>query len=201
LKKTTKTVLTGILGVVLILVLAAFILLMNIRWEFTKYLDGKYSELSFTVGFTKIDPIYGKYYAMASCSDDNIVFPITKSFNTKHIQENYVQTKSQQQYNYRLNEIFRGSIIEGQIRSITGGGKTPFDKGSIYTQINIHLTEDAKHVLAAKEVMHMLQENNISAERIIFTYETDKHVYEIKLSSEDYSFNEEEIKDKVKMIK
>lgn len=182
-------------------VLTAFILLMSIRGEFTRYLDEKYSELSFTVGFTKVDLIYDKFYAKVTCLDDYTIFPISKSFKTKDIHENYVQYKSQNQYNSRIKEIFYGSGIESKIKSVTGGGKIPFENGGIYTQINIYLTDDAEHISVVKKVLYVLKENNISAERIILTYEKDKHVYEIWLSSDDYYLEENEIEAKVKKIK
>ncbi len=199
--KKAKAILTGILGVLLVLFLAVCILLINIRGEFVKHLEEKYSEQSFTVGFTKIDPIYGNFYAMATCLNDHTVFPIAKSFNTKHIRDNYVQSRSQNQYNSRLDEIFKGSIIENQIGSVTGGGKMPFQNDGIYTQINIYLTEDAMHISAATDALRMLNENNISAERIIFTYEKDRHVYEILLSLDDYQLTEKELEAKVRRIK
>lgn len=201
MKRKTKRILTGILGTALVLVLAAFTYLNGIRGEFKEYLGQEYPGLSFAVGFTKIDPIYEKFYSKATCLEDGTVFSLSKSFNTNQISDNYARTKSQHRYNSTLEEIFKGSAIESQIRSITGGGKTLFQNDGKYTQINIHLADDAQHILAVKEAMHILGQNNITAERIIFTYEKDRHVYEIHLSSDDYGLNEKDIEAKVRRIK
>ncbi len=199
--KKVKIFLTSMLGILLVLILIALIFLMSIRGEFARYLDEKYSEISFTVGFTRVDFIYGEFYAKATCLDDYTNFPITKSFKTKEIHEDYVQYKSKDQYNSRIKEIFYGSWIENKIKSVTGGGKIPFENGGTYTQINIHLTDEEEHISDIEKVLHLLKENNISAERIILSYEKDKHVYEIRLSSDNYSLTEKEIEAKVERIK
>jgi len=199
LTKKTKIFLTGVLGIMLGLVLTASIFLLSIRGEFTKYLDEKHSNLSFAVGLPKIDVIYGNFYANATCLDDYTVFPISKSFKTNDIREDYVQYKSQNQYNARINEIFYGSDVENSIRSVTGGGKIPF--GGDFTQVNIYLTDEEEHIADVRKILHILKDNNISAEKIILTYEKDKHVYEISLSSEDYLLTEQDIETRVKRIK
>ncbi len=195
------TVITGMIGIFLVLVLTAFIYLMGIRGEFKKYLHETYSELTFSVGFTRIDPIYGKFYANVTCLNDYTSFPISKTFKTKEIHEDYIQYKSTIQYNTRIKEIFYGSKIERYIKNVTGGSKTPFEESAIYDQINIHLSDDAEQKNIAKETLHMLKENNISARLVIFTYEKDKHVYEIRLSSDDNYLTEKEIEARVRMIK
>lgn len=184
------------------LVLAVFILLIGVRGEFTNYLEAKYSDLSFGVGFVKIDPIYGKFHANVTCLNDEIVFPISKSFKTKDIHEDYPQYKSQIQYNSKIKGIFVGSDIESYIKSITGGGKMPFENGGVYTQINIYLIDNTEHYMPiVKKVLNVLKDNNISAEKIIITYEKDRHVYEMLLTSDDYSMNEMEIEAKVETRK
>jgi hypothetical protein len=169
--------------------------------EFTKYLDEKYSELSFEVGFTKVDPIYGKFYTKATCLDDNTIFTISKSFRMKDISENYIGRKSQNQYNSKINEVFYGSGLENKIRSVTGSGNTTYENGSIYTQINIYLSNDVEPISVIKNILNVLRKNNISAEKIIWTYEKEKHVYAIELSSDEYYLTEKEIEAKVKKIK
>lgn len=191
----------SLMGILLALVLTAFIFLMGIRGEFIKYLSEKYSDLSFRVGFTKIDPIYGKFYTDVTCLNDNTPFPITKSFKTKEIQEDYPQYKSRIQYNSKIKGMFDGSDIKSHIESVTGGSKIPFEDDGVYTQINIHLTNEAQPIPVAKKVLYILKENNTSAERVILTYESDKHVYEMLLSSDDYTLNENELEAKVKRIK
>jgi len=201
LTEKVKIFLISTIGILLVLILTAFISLMCIRGEFTEYLEEKYSGLSFKVGFTKVDLIYGKFYTNVTCLNDSTSFPISKSFKTKDIHEDYIQYKSQIQYNSKIKRMFNGSGIESYIKSVTGGGKIPFENGGIYTQINIYLTDDAEHISVVKKVLYVLKENNISAERIILTYEKDKHVYEIWLSSDDYPLTENEIEAKVKKIK
>ncbi len=201
MSKKVKILLTSIIGILLVLVLTSFIFLMGIRGEFTKYLEENYSNLSFKIGFTKINLIYSKFYANVTCLNDGTLFPISKSFKTKDIHENYPQYKSRIQYNSKIKGIFDGSDIESYIKSVTGGGKIPFENNSVYTQINIYLTDDAEHIPVVKKVLYILKESNISAERIILIYEKDKHVYEIRLSSDDYALTEDEIEAKVKKIK
>lgn len=182
--------------------LTVFIFLFDIQGEFTKYLEEKYSGLSFKVGFVKIDPIYDNFYAKVTCLNDETVFPISKSFKTKDIHEDYPQYKSKIQYSSRIKGVFDGSDIESYIKSITGGGKIPFENSGVYTQVNIDLTDDTEHIPAViKKVLHVLKDNNIFAETIIITYEKNKHVYEIRVSSDDYTINDNEIEAKVEKIK
>ncbi|MDD4524207.1 MAG: hypothetical protein PHW84_15510 [Methanosarcina sp.] len=201
MSKKNKNLLISSIRILLVLILIVFIFLMGIRGEFTKYLEVKYSDLSFDVGFVKTDPIYGNFYANVTCLNDYTFFPISKSFKTKNIHEDYPQHKSRNQYNSKIIDIFDGSDLESYITSITGGSKIPFENDGVYTQINIYLIDDAEHILVVKKVMNVLEQNNISAEKIIFTYEKDKHVYEIWLSSYDYALTENEIEAKVEKIK
>jgi hypothetical protein len=174
---------------------------MGIRGEFVKHLAEKYPEQSFAVSFTKIDPIYGKFYAKVTCLDDYTPFPITKSFKTKEISDDYLQYKSRNQYNSRIQEVFTGSDIESYLKSVTGGGKTLFENGGVYEQINIHLSNDIEHISVSKKVLNILKGNNIAAERVIITWEEDKHVYELRLSLDDYLLPEKEIEAMVQKIK
>lgn len=180
---------------------SAFMFLSGIKGEFAGYLNKRYPDLSFEVGFTKIDPIYGKYYALVTCMDDGTKFPIVKDFNTKEIYDDYIKNKSRDQYNSKIQDVFSGSGIESSIRSVTGGGKKPFEAGAGYEQINIHISDDAEHLAVIKEVLSLLAKNGIAAERVIFTYEKDKHVYELWVSSEEHSLTEEELKKRVRNIK
>lgn len=178
------------------------LILSGVRGEFTKYLGEKYPGLSFQISFTKIDPLYEKYYAKVTCLDDNTTFPISKSFKTENISEDYIQYKNRNQYNAKLKEIFKDSIIENKIRNVSGGSKTPFQNDGKFTQININLFDNEEHVtLVVKNILQILEEKNISSETIIIRYEKDKHLYEIWLSSDDYSLTEKEIETKVKIIK
>ncbi|HPW42000.1 MAG TPA: hypothetical protein PLW98_10845 [Bacillota bacterium] len=196
-----KKILTGIIGISIVLVLTAVMFLSGIRGEFAGYLNERYPDLSFEVGFAKIDPIYGKYYALVTCLDDGTSFPIAKSFNSKKIHDDYPQYKSRNQYNSKIQGVFSGSGIESSIKSVTGGGKKPFEAGAAYEQINIHIADDAEHLAVVKEVLSLLAKNDIAAERVIFTYEKDKHVYELWASPEEHSLTEDELKAKVRNIK
>ncbi|MEA4847750.1 MAG: hypothetical protein VB106_11015 [Clostridiaceae bacterium] len=196
-----KKVLISIIGILIVLVLAAAMLLSGIKGEFISYLDERYPNLSFEIGAVKIDLIYGKYYAKVECMDDGTLFPIMKSFNTKEIYDDYLQYKSRDQYNSTIQDVFSGSDIEGFIRRVTGGGEKTFEAGAAYTQINIHLSDDAEHATVIKKALAILAENGIAAERVIFTYEKDKHVYELWVSSEEYDLTEEELKEKIMRIK
>lgn len=201
MNKKRKLFLISAVGILVALCLVAFIFLMGIRGEFTKYLEEKYSDRSFKVGFTKIDPIYGSFYAEVTCLDDVTFFPISKSFNTKNISENYLQNKKQNEYNSKIKGIFENNDIENYIGSVTGSGEKLIESNGKYTQINIYLRDDAlEPILVIKKALDILKNNNILAEVIILMYEKDKHVYEIRLSSDDYDLTEKEIVAKVRKI-
>jgi len=190
-----------IVGMLLVLVLSGFFLSVSIRREFTGYLIDAYPGETFSVEFVKVDFIYGKYYAGATSLKNNTSFAISKSFGTGKINEDYLQTKSQNQYNSRLRSIFQGNSIERDIKNLSGGGKMPFDNPGVYDQINVTLTDDARHIPVTKKVLNELKEHDISAQRVIISFEKDRHVYEIWLSSDDHLLEEREIEAKVRKIK
>ncbi len=202
MNKNRKMYLISVLGILGAVCLAVFIFLLGVRGEFTKYLEEKYLDQSFKVGFTKIDPIYGKFYGGVTCLDDGTHFTISKSFNTKKIRENYLENKNRNQYNAKIKGIFDSNDIENHIRSVTGSGKMPFESNGQYTQININLKDDVEQpIMVIKKVLNVLKDNNIWGERIIFTYEKDKHVYELWLSTDEYDLTGKEISEKIRKIK
>ncbi len=194
----TKVILIGIGGLLLVLTSIALIFLTAIRGEFKEYLGNKYPNHTFHVGFTKIDPIYGKFYANATCLDDETAFPISKSWNTKIIYEDYLQYKSVIKYNSQIEGVFNGSDIRIYLKRITGLSK--LDDG-VYTQINITLTDDAEPIVVTKKVLDILKQKNISAERVIVSYERDKNVCEIHLASGDFGLDEDGLRAKVYKVK
>ncbi|MBK5242508.1 hypothetical protein [Clostridium sp.] len=196
-----KVVLINVGGIMLVVIVIAFIFLLSIRSEFAKHLDTKYPELSFKVGVTKIDIIYGNYYANVTCLDDETYFPISKDFKTKNILDSYIQYKSKIQYNTKIKNIFDGSDIQKSIKKATGGSKGIFENNALYEQVNIDLISNTDQIAVAKEVMKILKEKNISVEKVIFMYEIDMHVYELWLTSKDYKLTDKEINDKVMKIK
>ena len=196
-----KFALINIVGIIFVVIVIASISLLSIRCEFTKYLDTKYNEISFKVSFTKIDVIYGNYYANVTCLNDGTSFPISKGFKTKNIKEDYLQYKSINQYNTTIKSIFDGSNIKRSIANVTGGSKMPFSNNTSYEQVNISFISDTDHIADAKEVLEILKEKNIYVEDLIFTYEKDESVYELWLSSNDYNLTEKEIQLKVRKIK
>ena len=196
-----KKILLVVITVIFALVLTWFLLTMIIRSEFKNHLTKKYPEQRFDVGFVKIEPIYGYYFADVTCLDDYISFPISKSFNTKIISEDYPQYKSQIQYNSKIKDIIYGSNIKSYVNEVTGGGKIPFQDDGVYSQINLYITEDADMVSVATKTLTILKENNISAEIVGLMQERNKHVYEIRLSTDDYALPKSEIEAKVQRIK
>ena len=145
--------------------------------------------------------IYGNYYVNVTCLDDKTNFPISKDFKMKNISEDYIQYKSTIQYNSKIKNIFDGSDIQKNIKSVTGGGKILFEENASYEQVNIDLISGTDQIADAKEVLEILKEKNIYAEKVIFTYEKDKSLYELWLSSNDYKLTEKEIELKVRKIK
>lgn len=199
--KKKKKVLYGALTVLLGLALGSGIFLMNMRWEFEKHLEGAFPELTFSVGLAKIDPIYEKSYARATCLEDGTVFTIAKGFKSKEISENYLMAKSQIGYNDRIRDVFSGSGLEKDLKSATGGGKELFEEDSPFAQINLHLAEEADHAQVVEEALNLLREAGISAELIIAEYEKEGHVYEIRLSDADYNLTAADLVMRTKRIK
>ena len=201
ISKTVKILLTSIVGILLLLILTTLILIVSIRGEFTTYLDEKYPDMSFKVSFTKYNVINESFYANVTCLEDGTFFTISKSFKTKDIYEDYAYYKSQIQYNSKIESIFFGSDIQSYIENVKGGGKTSFTNEAVYNQINIHLTDEADRISVVKKALSILKEKNISADTIMFTHEKNKGVYELLLSSDDYTLTPSEIEAKVKKIK
>jgi len=200
MNKKDKIKLISISGVILVITIV-FCFLINIRNEFVQYLDTQYPEQSFKVGFTKIDIIYGNYYAKVNCLTDGTHFGISKQFNTKDIHTDYVQVKGTAQYNSKIKSIFDGNDIQKDIVDVIGGGKTPYENSGSYETISIRLISDTDQVADVKKVLNIFKEKNINVDRLSFTYEKDKNVYELSLSSNDYNLTEKEIELKFKKIK
>jgi hypothetical protein len=199
MNKKNKVKLISISGIIIILLIILGFLL-NIRGEFSQYLNAQYPEQSFKVGFTKIDIVYGNYYAPVDCLTDGTHFVISKGFKTKYINTDYIQSNSITQYNSKIRDIFDSSDIRKDIVDVTGGGKTPYSEGA-YELISIHLINNTDPSIVAKRVLDILKDKNITAERIIFKYEKDNLVYELSLSSNDYNLTEKDIKARIRKIK
>ncbi len=65
----------------------------------------------------------------------------------------------------------------------------------------MRLTDEDDYIPVVKKVLELLARENISSELIIFTYEKDKDIYELHLSSDDYNLSEKDIRLKIKRIK
>jgi hypothetical protein len=197
MKKTLK-----VAAVVLAaMIIAGFAFLIVVRGQFSAHLKEAYPGKTFSVGFVIVDPIYGNFVSKADCLDDYTNFTVSKSWNTKKISDNYPASKSQMQYNAMIGDIFEASPIIGEIESVTGGGKKPFDGSGNFDQINFHLADEKEHASDIVAILRILEVSGIEAQRIIFTYEMDKHVYVARLSSEDYGLSGDEIKSRIEMLK
>jgi hypothetical protein len=190
-----------IAAAVLVVLIAGFAFLIVVRGQFSTHLKESYPEKTFSVGFAKVDPIYGKFYARGTCLDDYTIFGVRKSWKTKRISDDYPDSKSQNEYNTMIKGLFLWKPVQKEIRSVTGGGKRPFDGSGYYEQVHFHLVDEKEHVSDIKDIIEILEENGIFAERISFIYEKDGHVYRLTLSTEDYKLNEEGIKNRIEMIK
>ncbi len=190
-----------IAAVLLVVLIAGFAFLIVVRGQFSTHLKESYPERTFSVGFAKVDPIYGKFYTRVTCLEDYVTFTVSKSWNTKKISDNYQPSKSQMQYNAMIRDVFKTSAIIGEIESLTGSGKKQFDGSGNYDQINFHLADEKEHARDIEEILRILDASGIEAETIYFTYEKEKHVYQIHLSADDYDLNEEEIQNRIEMIK
>ena len=186
---------------VLVLIITTAAFLFNVRSGFIEHLEKRYPEQNFSVGFVKIDPIYGSYIANVTSLNDDISFPISRSFQTKKIHEDYPQYKSRIQYNAKLKNIFESSDLKYSVRQVTGSGKIPFQNGDQYNQINIYLSAEHEITLIAVKVLSLLKDNHISSDKIIFTQEKEKHVYELHLVKSDLNLNQAELKAKIQRVK
>jgi hypothetical protein len=201
MSKKAKITQINICVILLLIIAAAFIPLLGIRNEFNRYLEATYPGLSFKVGLTKIDIIYGKYYSSVTSLSDGTVFTISRNFETHEIRESYLQYKSRDQYNKKIAGLFAGTDIKNSIKKVTGDSKLPFSDTAAYEQINVRLTDEDDYIPVVKKVLELLARENISSELIIFTYEKDKDIYELHLSSDDYNLSEKDIRLKIKRIK
>lgn len=201
MSKKRRMIISAAMG--LGLLIAGFVYLMQIRGEFKDYLSEKYPEQTFQVGFIKIDPIYGSYFTTVSCLDDDVSFPIRKSFRTENINESYLQTKSHNQYNAYIRELFNESGIKGHITSVTGGGKDKehYQNDGHYDQINLYLTQEAELISITQTALNLLREKGVQADTVILTQEKDGHVYELYGSTGDYALTEEQLREKIRKIK
>lgn len=197
--KKRKIIIPAAIG--LGLLITGFAYLMQIRGGFKDYLSEKYPEQMFQVGFVKIDPIYGNYFTTVSCLDDDVSFPIRKSFRTENINESYLQTKSHNQYNAYIKEVFNESGIKNHIISVTGGGKDHYQNDGHYDQINLYLTEEADLISVTKTALNLLREKGVQADTVILTQEKDGHVYELYGSTADYPLTEDQLREKIRKIK
>lgn len=68
MSKKNKVLLVSIAGI-FAMVLTGFSFLMSVKSDFTKYLSEKYLGQIFSLGFVKIEPIYGNYIANVTCLD------------------------------------------------------------------------------------------------------------------------------------
>ncbi|MCB2342906.1 hypothetical protein [Clostridium estertheticum] len=194
-----KVVLTTIGGIMLMVIIVTFIYLLSIRSEFTKKLDTKYPKQSFKVGFTKYQIIYGYYYSDVTCLSDGTYFTISK--DKKNISEDYIQYKSIMQYNSKIKNAFKTRAIQKHIKSVTGSGAIPFKDTASYIQINIDLINGVDQIPDAKDVLKILKEKNIVTNSVIFSYEKDKHYYELWLPSNGYNLTRKQIESKIIKIR
>ncbi|MBU3161365.1 hypothetical protein KPL37_16780 [Clostridium frigoris] len=194
-----KVVLIKIGGIILVVIIAAFIYFLSIRSEFTKYLDTKYPKLSFKVGLTKNNILYGNYYSDVICLNDGTYFVISK--DKENISEDYIQYKSVMQYNSKIKSAFKGRAIQKHIKSVTGSGAIPFKENVSYIQINIDLINGVDQISDAKDVLKILKEKNIVTNSVIFSYEKDRSYYELWLPSNGYNLTRKQIESKIIKIR
>lgn len=203
MSKNGKLIIISAIGILVIINLIGFVFLLNIRGKFTKYLEEKYPDISFRVGFTKINPVDGDFYAKVTCSDDRTTFNIYKlNYGKKSIEENYLETKNHNNFNNKINDIFEKEYTRNDIRGITGSGLNYVESNLSFNGIHFYLIDDIKDpILTIKDVLNILKNNDITSEIITVTYEKDKHVYEIHLTSDDYYLTEKEVLEKIMKIK
>lgn len=190
-----------IAALLIVILIAGFAFLILVRWEFAGHLKESYPGKTFWVGFVMVDPIYGNFVSKVECLEDYVTFTVTKSLKTKKISDNYPPSKSQVQYNAMIRDVFKSSAIMGEIESLTGGGKRSFDGSGNFDQINFHLVDEKEHAFDIATILRILEDSGIEAQKIIFTYEKEKHVYEALFSSDDYGLELDDIKKRIEKIK
>jgi hypothetical protein len=196
-----RKVVIGLVTLLFIIIATGLTSLFSVKSEFEKYLQKRYSQLTFKIGFTQIDPIYGKFYASATCIQDGVAFPIAKDFKTEQITEDYEQYKSVIQYNSKVKAALNDSDVKSYILDVTGGGEVPFQDERSYDQINIELAKNTNQITLVRKILSILHERNIHYEKVIFTWELDGHIYELQVSSADSLLSEDDLENKEKQLK
>ncbi|HZW82810.1 MAG TPA: hypothetical protein VFF14_05195 [Candidatus Deferrimicrobium sp.] len=195
LKKQTKVIFSILGGVIAVFILMYYISLNLISVEFKQHLIKQYPNESFRVGFVKIDPIYGTYFAEVTSVSSETTFGIRKIWKTNEIQENYLQRKSAAKSNSEIEKE-----LEGVSNSLIGVSGNKVAEGQ-YGLISLDLKDGVEPLSTTRKALNALKSNNITAEMLIVRYGDAKHVYEIHLTPGDYSLTEDELKSKVINIK
>lgn len=181
------------LGILIIINFLGFMKLSKTRNEFITYLDEKYSENSFKVGFIMIGS--ESLFSKVTCLDDSTDFTIHKNnYGNKIIDENYLESKNNNSFNSKINDIFKNEYNKNDIESVMGTG-TVYDKNKLsYSSIRFYLIDDVEDpFITIKDIMGILKDNNIESKRITIHYEISNYNYELYFTSNNYDLTEREI--------
>jgi hypothetical protein len=190
-----KLVLT-ILAIVVIALVGFNLYKLKIHKEFTTYLENKYPENSFKVGWVKYNFVYGdSFYSEVICREDGTKFTI--SCNKGAISEQYVQFLSNNRYINSIVQHFKSEAILNSISSIS-----PSADNSIAVAFHENqFSDDKSFAEASFEVISVLKKNNVKFNSIVLWHGTRGKLCEIRLTGTEINGGIQNIMDKIMIIK
>lgn len=185
-----------ILTIVLILFIGFNFYKLKFYKSFTTYLQNKYPENSFRVGWVKYDFIYGEaFYSKVLCKEDETKF-IIRDINGV-ISEEYVSILSNNRYKDSLIQYFKSEAILNSISNVTPSA----DRSISVTFRDDQFKDNKSLAVASHEVIRVLKKNNVQLNSIAFWHAAETKLYEIRLEGEDINSQIEDIADKIRIIK
>lgn len=204
-----------ILSSILVLVLiVAGLNMLEFHNKFKNYLKTTYPNEKFIVGMVKYDFIINNiYYSSVYCLEDGTKFNICSTKNGE-ISEYYLQTSSISRVNKLLQECLKKEKIKNSINDIRVGidntseisNNKDIDYKNIDKTIFVVFNEkrfenNQKFAEAIYELIKVLKTNGIKTNSIVFWYNDEKKVYEVKLEGEEINLDTNKICEKIETIK
>jgi hypothetical protein len=185
-----------ILGVVLTVLSGFNLYKVKIHKEFATYLQNKYPENSFKVGWVKYDFVYGdSFYSEVICREDGTKFTI--SCNKGAISEQYVQFLSNNRYKNSIVQHFKSEAILNSISSISPSAD---DSITVAFRAN-QFSDDKSFAEASFEVIRVLKKNNVKFNSIVLWHGTKAKLFEIRLEGTEMNGDVKDIMDKIMIFK
>ena len=194
MKRISKLLGAGI-GIALLL---GILYLLGIRAEFASHLQTTYPDKHFHIGLVGIDPLYDKYYAKATCKEDETKFSVRRYFSSSDIEDNYAEMLLKNQNRFISEELFKNTAVEPYISHVSLLS-SKIDNGN-YDTLYLNLTMDCDPLEAIDEIQKVVQNSDIKVTTLSFLYETEKHVYEVTFPTAE-ELTREELQSMIVQIK